>query len=86
MNQIPIHPATLLWWEQRDKCRACAHHHAVELSSRKNFGPGSGGERCTASKYAHVKLQGTEHMYCIDARLDGGPCGPEAKLFKEKDE
>ena len=103
-NLTTAHPATALWWEQRDKCRACAH-----LIERQGS-TGSLGMRCAAVVWADiVKLPGYEvhpdlrrrkrskkinpqggfakadHcVYCIDARMEGSPCGPEANLFKEK--
>jgi hypothetical protein len=35
--------------------------------------------RCTMLRQGGAHGSG----YCIDARLPDGPCGPEAKLFKE---
>lgn len=85
MNVIAIHPATLLWWEQREQCRRCEHHYDVELRHKKHYGHSRGGERCKASNYEHG-ARGVQHMYCIDARLPEGRCGPDAKLFTPKKE
>jgi hypothetical protein len=102
-----LHPATALWWEQRDRCRACAHHVQQGFTHNSD---GSLGERCAAVKLIdmrtvptyeehpdilrHRKKPRTSHSagrgraqmpaYCIDARLEDAPCGPNAKLFKEK--
>jgi hypothetical protein len=68
MNFQTLHPATELWWTQRDTCSRCEHCHEYE---------GRGGEgvmRC---------IQGIP-TFCIDARLEGQPCGPAARLFSEK--
>lgn len=73
------HPATLLWWEQRDTCRRCAHHEVGTLI--RPHGDGLGGERCRA---APAERGRREFLYCIDARLEGGPCGLDAKLFVAK--
>lgn len=43
-------------------------------------------------KYKHTKkinhrggfAKADHYVYCIDARMDGAPCGPDANLFKEK--
>lgn len=72
------HPATLLWWEQREQCRSCAHYrHDEKLHT---------GERCAQAPLAHPYRSParSQLQYCIDARLPEGPCGPDAKLF-EKD-
>lgn len=62
--QIP-HPATELWWQQREQCQRCEHCMTHE---------GRGGEGVM-----HC-IQGVP-VYCIDARLEGRPCGPDARLF-----
>jgi hypothetical protein len=77
MNFLETHPATLLWWEQREKCRACAFHYRGIIEK------GPGGERCKAVPTIGIRNK-LDRMYCIDARLPKGPCGPNAKLFKEK--
>jgi hypothetical protein len=100
-----LHPATALWWEQRDRCRACVHHTQLGQASKN----GSRGERCAAVTISdmHAVPAYEQHpnllkhakrinhrggatpklrwmAYCIDARLEDAPCGPNAKLFKEK--
>ena len=74
-----VHPATELWWDQRDKCRGCAHHFRFTLKCR--YGDGVGGERCKACPAERGKRA---FLYCIDARLEDGPCGPDAKLFSPR--
>lgn len=78
---LRLHPATALWWRQRPKCRACAHYIADVQHDRSNS-----GERCSASR---VRINAgrrsrTITMHCIDARIDGAPCGPAAALFEPK--
>ena len=79
MNLFEVHPATELWWEQRDKCRGCAHHFRFTLKRR--YGDDVGGERCKACPAERGKR---DYLYCIDARLESGPCGPDAKLFSPR--
>ena len=75
---LTIHPATELWWQQREQCLRCAHvSRRLEGTDRKS----SEVLRC---QVARAPLGRRERAYCIDARLPDGPCGPEAKLFKEK--
>jgi hypothetical protein len=74
---IDVHPATILWWEQRETCRRCAHH-LFALPLKRSQDDGVGGERCKACPAERGKRK---LLYCIDARLEGKPCGPEAKLF-----
>ena len=67
---LSVHPATQAWWGQRDQCESCsASYHEV----------GIGGMRCRS--FTQTKNQ-VPHGYCIDARLEEGPCGPQAVLFK----
>lgn len=68
MNFQRIHPATELWWQQREQCFRCEHFQLYEGRS------GEGVMYC---------LVGVP-KYCIDARLEGQPCGPDARLFSEK--
>ncbi len=88
------HPLTAQWWQQREKCRACLYH--TRMGTVNNRG-GSLGERCsvvTVGEMAGVwkKLYGrralgppAEMAFCIDARSEGAPCGPEAKQFRSKE-
>ena len=80
-TMLQPHPATVVWWQQRDKCRACAHYLPSVEGARDR-----GGERCQrvrariggAGKGRHI------HTYCPDARAEGAECGPEAALFEPK--
>lgn len=82
MNWSELHPATALWWKQRDKCRACVHHFEFKLSYRIH-GDENGGERCRACPAQQGKRA---FLYCIDARLADGPCGLDARLFEGKEQ
>lgn len=65
-----VHPATKLWWEQRDQCEQCQNCVKAE---------GLRGEcimHCVNDSGA---------SYCIDARLEGQPCGPDARLFIKRE-
>lgn len=71
---LSVHPVTQAWWEQRGKCRTCAHLVPVD---------GHQGEedmRCRQMR----KYGPKGHAYCIDVRDETGPCGPEAKLWEPK--
>lgn len=80
-TMLQPHPATAAWWQQREKCQACAHHLPSIEGARDR-----GGERCQrlrtriggAGKGRHV------HTYCPDARAEGAECGPAAALFTPK--
>ena len=73
---LTIHPATALWFTQREQCQRCAH------VSRRLEGHKEQSEvlRC---QVVRTPLGRRESAYCIDARSTG-ECGPEAKLFQEK--
>ena len=68
------HPATALWWEQREKCEKCVH------LNRQSY-----AIRCTKTTSIDDFRKSVSYAYCIDARLEGAPCGPNAALFKPKD-
>jgi len=70
---LRVHPATELWWQQREQCMRCGN----ALLTRPYEGETI--LRCTMLRQSGAHGSG----YCIDARLPDGPCGPEAKLFKE---
>ena len=87
---------TALWWEQRETCRRCAHHsHEISSLRAQSYGERCLAtqmrEVFASPEYTpvHVPLKYTRrgrHLtgvaaYCIDARLPGTPCGPEARLF-----
>jgi len=76
---VTAHPATELWWTQREKCRRCTHHFRFTL--RRRDGEDAGGERCRACPDKQGKRA---FLYCIDARLADGPCGPDARLFSPR--
>lgn len=72
---LRVHPATQAWWEQRPKCRTCAHLVLVD---------GHEGEEDMRCR--QMRQNGPRgHGYCIDARAETGPCGPEAKLWEGKE-
>jgi hypothetical protein len=70
---LRVHPATELWWQQREQCMRCGN----ALLTRPYEGETI--LRCTMLRQGGAHGSG----YCIDARGLDGPCGPEAKLFKE---
>ena len=70
------HPATALWWQQREQCARCAH----VLNQLENFPRAMPVMRC---KVTPVSVGRQPHAYCIDARAEGSACGPDAKLFQE---
>jgi hypothetical protein len=74
INFLKVHPATELWWQQRDLCARCAHCKRDDTAMR-----------CMVTKSAHstpwMRAAGSDQRYCIDARLLGAPCGPQAMLF-----
>lgn len=87
------HPRNVAWGEQREACRRCLYHTSMGPASR---GHGGLGERCSQVTVRDMvdvwrqvygrKQPGPpdEMVYCIDAREEGAPCGPEAKLFKQR--
>lgn len=80
---LSVHPATLLWWEQREQCRTCSHmiYNPLSMPVKEM--------RCYAApcKLAPSPPRGRHvQAYCIDARLPGGCCGPEATLYEPLDD
>lgn len=80
---MTIHPRTLEWWGQREKCMQCANLFDRpmvwangELGNQSTTG---GGMVCTA-----VAIVSRRDTACISAREPAGPCGPDAKLFKPR--
>lgn len=77
-----VHPDTRAWWKQRSTCRACAHYQTTESVS------GGRAERCKkavpaqATGYGLGRAERGYNIPCIDARLPGEPCGPDANLFE----
>lgn len=67
------HAATETWWSQSSTCALCRHHDDT----------GPGGRRCLQAPI-EVAMHAARFSgaFCIDARLEAGPCGPEAKLFQ----
>lgn len=65
---LTLHPATLEWFERRKNCETCA-----------NLAYKGSAMKCTAAPASHPHHR-REFEDCIDARLDGQPCGPDAKL------
>lgn len=63
-----VHPATLLWWRQRELCHRCAHLRLTE---------GARSEGIMTCRAQH------NEPYCIDQRLPGSACGPSGAMFKE---
>jgi hypothetical protein len=74
---LTIHPATELWWQQREQCQRCAH------VSRRLEGTQKEQSEVLRCQVVRTPLGRRESAYCIDARATG-ECGPEAKLFQEK--
>ena len=82
---LRVHPATEVWWQQREQCESCRHMMLIE---------GNIGEsimRCRVSKNEHAgrfrrahEARGIERLYCIDARSPDHPCGPDGKLWIAK--
>ena len=71
---LSVHPATQAWWEQRPKCRTCAHLVLVD---------GHEGEEDMRCR--QMRQNGPRgHAYCIDVRGPDGACGPWASLWEEK--
>ena len=73
---LRVHPATALWFTQREQCLRCAH---VERRLE-----GTDKERSEVLRCQVVRTPAGRRgwAYCIDARSTG-ECGPEAKLFQE---
>jgi hypothetical protein len=71
---LRVHPATALWWQQREQCERCQH-----CTLREGY-EGEGVMRCKMLRQGGAGGAG----YCIDARDEEGPCGPNARLFQEQ--
>lgn len=82
------HPATVTWWQQREQCESCRWLNLREGSE------GEGTMHCLASPQPHEgvrrmlaarRANHVVHLYCIDARGERGPCGPNAVLYEPKE-
>ena len=80
------HPATLEWWDRRERCESCAH-------SRLKRGEGNEGVlRCARAQHPQplvrrmlaARRTADLRPYCIDASDEGGECGPDAKLYQPR--
>ena len=74
MKDLPVHPATLAWWEQRQQCVNCTH---CKLTQEPE------GARVMRCRMFRGRGRGSMG-YCIDARLPSGPCKEQAVLFKPR--
>ena len=82
---LTVHPATALWWKQREQCESCKH-------LRLKRGEGNEGVmRCAVARHPdpQVRLMLSARTadlrpYCIDARGEKGSCGPDAALWEGK--
>ena len=83
---LTLHPATAAWWEQRERCESC------RWCSLREGNDGEGMMICLAAPQPdeHVRRMlaarrsHAVHLYCIDARDESGPCGPDAKLHQPR--
>ena len=73
---LTVHPATMTWWDQRERCETCRH---LKLSEGTE---GEGIMRCRKSP--SPGRPGAE--FCLDARSGDGLCGPEARLYELKEQ
>jgi hypothetical protein len=76
---LAVHPATQVWWSQREKCRSCAFLVTVPSDSDDP------AMRCKVAPPNRRKNNGRPYgyLFCIDARLETESCGPLAALWKE---
>lgn len=77
---LTVHPRTALWWEQRKQCESC--EHCVRIPTK----PTAGGRISTYPYRCGATPAGgpTGLAYCIEARDEGGNCGPNANLYQTK--
>lgn len=76
----------VLWFNQKDVCNRCGNM-VVSSPSARDRAAGVRVMRCAAVEHADLPHRGRVGYvglaYCIDARDQGSPCGPEANLFQE---
>lgn len=72
---LKVHPATALWWQQRDLCRRCANYRETPSESRTKM---SVTQRCA--------LRPNHRGGCVEMRAMGAPCGPRGALFVAREE
>lgn len=63
-----LHPRTVLWFEQREKCAQCVYCKKGETEMR-----------CTQAASKNVGR--AQFNYCIDMREPDSLCGPDAHFF-----
>jgi hypothetical protein len=74
------HPETVAWQARREKCRSCKHLLKSPSVKGKEHDPFM---RCGLWPLVSVQQPGKLHYaYCIDARLPGAQCGPDAALWR----
>lgn len=83
MDFTKVHPDTVRWWTQREKCRSCdgylkQERHCSHGRTTPNQG---GGELCTSVPPANGAGSLTP---CIRARSPGYRCGPDALLYRPR--
>jgi len=82
---LQTRPATVAWWQQREKCLACRHVSATpDVQSASSSATVL---RCLGVKPVRIGSKGVgRHQvpYCIDARAEGGECGPAGAKFEAK--
>lgn len=79
-NPLTPHPRTVLWMEQRKQCDNCEFQIPADA---RNSSRGSSGVRCRLYPIKTTRRP-DEFAYCIDARDEHQPCGPDAVHFKPK--
>lgn len=75
---LTVHPATMTWWDQRETCETC--QHLVLREGRE----GEAVMRCRQALTFHRPSRTEMGVYCIDARGDDGPCGPQARMYERR--
>ena len=80
-----VHPATALWWQQREQCERCAHAHTVSGRDAETVMWCRAAPRPQKDwRVARLhEANGRQWMFCIDARGVNMPCGPAARLYQE---
>lgn len=78
---LTVHPRTKLWWTQREQCAQCKHVRHIDMKQTRGGWGQSGGQWSCAQNKGGGHANGFRS--CIDAREEGGACGPEARLFED---
>lgn len=75
---LSVHPRTLLWWQEREQCKRCAHYREKTVSY--------GRYRPSLLQICVAEPRRRAYPWaCVEMREEGAPCGPNGVLFRPRE-